>query len=113
MKDTFSLLVAPNKNYIFLRWLFLFIQTPWSENIFALQNIDFKFERGYFEKDNYRTPMLHCYIFLFFETRNQEMETTKNMSEFFSNDLSNDSLPNLRVVRELSDPEIWMDSKVV
>ena len=41
------------------------------------------------------------------------METTKNMSEFFSNDLSNDSLSNLRVVRELSDPEKWMDSKVI
>ena len=40
------------------------------------------------------------------------METTVKMSDFFAKN-PNDSLSNLRVVRELSDPEIWMDSKVI
>ena len=41
-----------------------------------------------------------------------EMETTIKMSDFFAKN-PNESLANLRVVRELSDPEIWMDSKVI
>ena len=40
------------------------------------------------------------------------METTVKMGDFFSEN-ANDSLANLRLVRELSDSEITMDSKMI